>query len=101
MHARRYFFKAWESDEPHMGPALHLIARLYDLEKRAKELSLSAEHCASGYRRGSLASSTSVARLSSGPVTTSLQASSTERRVSAAFCEDVKEWPYGFPRGAQ
>ena len=29
MHARRYFFKALESDEPHMGPALHLIARLY------------------------------------------------------------------------
>jgi hypothetical protein len=29
MHARRYFYKALESDEPHMGPALHLIARLY------------------------------------------------------------------------
>src|SRR5687768_17015068 len=29
MHARRYFLKALESDEPHMGPALHLIARLY------------------------------------------------------------------------
>jgi transposase len=43
MHARRYFFKALESDEPHMGPALHLIARLYAVEERAKALSLSAE----------------------------------------------------------
>jgi transposase len=43
MHARRYFFKALESDEPHMGPALHLIARLYAVEERAKTLSLSAE----------------------------------------------------------
>jgi transposase len=39
MHARRYFFKALESDEPHMGPALHLIARLYAVEERAKALS--------------------------------------------------------------
>jgi hypothetical protein len=43
MHARRYLFKALESDESHMAPALHLIARLYAVEKRAKELSLSAE----------------------------------------------------------
>jgi transposase len=43
MHARRYFFKALESDESHMGPALHLIARLYRVEERAKALSLSAE----------------------------------------------------------
>jgi transposase len=43
MHARRYVFKALESDEPHMGPALHLIARLYAVEDRAKALSLSAE----------------------------------------------------------
>src|SRR5204863_8271571 len=43
MHARRYLFKAMESDEPHMGPALHLIARLYAVEERAKALSLSAE----------------------------------------------------------
>jgi hypothetical protein len=42
MHARRYFFKALESDEPGMGPALHLIARLYAVEERAKALSLSA-----------------------------------------------------------
>lgn len=43
MHARRYLFKALESDEPHMGPALHLIARLYRVEERAKALSLSAD----------------------------------------------------------
>lgn len=43
MHARRYFFKALESDEPHMGPALYLIARLYAVEDRAKALSLSTE----------------------------------------------------------
>ncbi len=43
MHARRYLFKALESDESHMGPALHLIARLYAVEEHAKALSLSAE----------------------------------------------------------
>lgn len=43
MHARRYVFKALESDEPHMGPALHLIARLHAVEERARALSLSAE----------------------------------------------------------
>ena len=43
MHARRYVFKALESDEPRMGPALHLIARLYAVEERARTLSLSAE----------------------------------------------------------
>lgn len=43
MHARRYAFKALESDQPHMGPVLHLIARLYAVEERAKTLSLSAE----------------------------------------------------------
>jgi len=43
MHARRYFFNAMESDEVHMAPALHLIARLYAVEERAKALSLSAE----------------------------------------------------------
>ena len=36
-NARRYFFKALESDEQHMGPALHLIARLYRVEERARE----------------------------------------------------------------
>src|SRR5215472_3599684 len=43
MHARRYVFKALESDGQRMGPALHLIARLYAVEDRAKALSLSAE----------------------------------------------------------
>jgi len=43
MHARRYFFKALESDESSMGPALYLIARLYAVEERAKALTLSAE----------------------------------------------------------
>jgi transposase len=38
MHSRRYFFKALESDESRMGPALHLIARLYAVEERAKAL---------------------------------------------------------------
>ena len=38
MHARRYFFKALESDQPRMGPALHLIARVYAVEDRAKGL---------------------------------------------------------------
>src|SRR5258708_9207402 len=38
MHARRYFFKALESDQQRMGPALHLIARLYGVEDRAKGL---------------------------------------------------------------
>ena len=43
MHARRYFYKALESDERGMGPALHLIARLYRVEDRAKDLGLTAE----------------------------------------------------------
>ena len=43
MHARRYFFNALESDESHMGPALHLIARPYAVAERAKTLSLSAD----------------------------------------------------------
>ena len=43
MHARRYVFKALESDELHMGPALHLIARLYRVEEHARALSLSAD----------------------------------------------------------
>jgi len=43
MHARRYFFQALDSDQPHMGPALHLIARLYVVEDRAKGLGLLGE----------------------------------------------------------
>jgi transposase len=37
-HARRYFHKALESDQPHMGPALLLIAQLYRVEEQARPL---------------------------------------------------------------
>jgi len=37
-HARRYFHKALESDQPRMGPALLLIAQLYRVEKEAQSL---------------------------------------------------------------
>lgn len=37
-HARRYCYKALESDQARMGPALLLIAQLYRVEKRAREL---------------------------------------------------------------
>jgi transposase len=35
-HARRYFHKALDSDQPRMGPALLLIAQLYRVEKQAR-----------------------------------------------------------------
>jgi transposase len=35
-HARRYFHKALESDQGHMGPALLLIAQLYRVEEQAR-----------------------------------------------------------------
>jgi transposase len=35
-HARRYFHKALESDQPRMGPALLLIAQFYRVEKEAR-----------------------------------------------------------------
>jgi transposase len=38
MHMRRYFFKALDADQQRMGKALHLIARLYSVEDRAKGL---------------------------------------------------------------
>jgi transposase len=37
-HARRYFHKALESDQPRMGPALLLIAQLYRVEKQTRPL---------------------------------------------------------------
>lgn len=37
-HARRYFHKALESDQPRMGPALLLIAQLYRVEEQARPL---------------------------------------------------------------
>ena len=42
MHARRYVYKALESDQ-RLGPTLHLIARVYAVEDRAKALALSGE----------------------------------------------------------
>ena len=38
-HARRYYFKALDSDQARMGPALLLIAQLYRVEKQAREWS--------------------------------------------------------------
>lgn len=38
MHMRRYFYKALDSDQQRMGKALHLIARLYAVEDRARAL---------------------------------------------------------------
>ncbi len=35
-HARRYYHKALDSDQPRMGPALLLIAQLYRVEKQAR-----------------------------------------------------------------
>jgi transposase len=35
-HARRYYYKALESDQSHMGLALLLIAQLYRVEKQAR-----------------------------------------------------------------
>lgn len=43
LQARRYVFKALETDAARLGPALPLIARWYAVEDRAKALSLSAE----------------------------------------------------------
>src|SRR5690349_4309129 len=37
-HARRYFHKALESDQSHMGPALLLISQLYRVEQEARLL---------------------------------------------------------------
>ena len=37
-HARRYFYKALEQDQPRMGPALLLIGQLYQVEKQARPL---------------------------------------------------------------
>jgi transposase len=37
-HARRYFHKGLDSDQARMGPALLLIAQLYQVEKQARSL---------------------------------------------------------------
>ena len=39
-HARRYYRKALDLDQPHMGPALLLIAQLYRVEEQARSLSV-------------------------------------------------------------
>ena len=41
-HCRRYFHKALESDQARMGPALLLIAQLYQVEDRARALTAEA-----------------------------------------------------------
>jgi transposase len=38
-HARRYYYKALDSDQSHMGPALLLIGQLYRVEEQARGLS--------------------------------------------------------------
>jgi transposase len=38
-HARRYYFKALDSDQARMGPVLLLIAQLYRVEEQAREWS--------------------------------------------------------------
>src|ERR1700722_6027566 len=37
-HARRYLYKALESDQAHMGPALLLVAQLYHVEQQARPM---------------------------------------------------------------
>jgi transposase len=44
-HARRYFHKALESDQPRMGPALLLIAQLYRVEAKARLLKAGDRLC--------------------------------------------------------
>lgn len=44
-HARRYYYKALDSDEPRMGPALFLIAELYKVEERAQPLTAEERLC--------------------------------------------------------
>ena len=38
-HARRYYYKALDSDQSHMGPALLLISQLYRVEEQARGVS--------------------------------------------------------------
>src|SRR6202521_4762541 len=44
-HARRYFYKAWDSDQSRMGPALLLIAQLYQVEEHARSLTAEERLC--------------------------------------------------------
>jgi transposase len=44
-HARRYYYKALESDQSRMGPALLLIAQLYQVEEHARSLTAEERLC--------------------------------------------------------
>ena len=44
-HARRYYYKALDSDQPRMGPALLLIAQLYQVEEQARSLKVEERLC--------------------------------------------------------
>ena len=44
-HARRYYYKALDSDEPPMGPALFRIAQLYKVEEQAQSLTAEERRC--------------------------------------------------------
>ena len=44
-HARRYYYKALDSDQPRMGPALLLIAQLYQVEEQARSLTAAERLC--------------------------------------------------------
>src|SRR5215471_9994005 len=45
MHARRYYYKALESDVGRMGPALWFIAELYKVEDRAAAMTAADRLC--------------------------------------------------------
>ena len=44
-HARRYYHKALDSDRSRMGPALFLIAQLYQVEEQARSLTAEERRC--------------------------------------------------------
>lgn len=44
-HARRYYYKALDSDQARMGPALLLIAQLYQVEERARSFTAEERLC--------------------------------------------------------
>lgn len=44
-HARRYYYKALDSDQSRMGPALLFIAQLYQVEERARSFTAEERLC--------------------------------------------------------
>jgi transposase len=44
-HARRYYYKALDSDQSRMGPALLLIAQVYQVEEQARSLTAEERLC--------------------------------------------------------